>query len=642
MPSEPEPESPRLERPIFLVAPAGSGATYLFELLAGSPSIWTAAADLDEGPAIAEMPALLPANRGWDSDRLTSTDAVAPVGARFRERIGARLTDAAGTPADHAATGLRLLDANLRNALSVPFLDAVFPRAVFVYLYRDPRESIEVTLEGWESTQRVSYADLPGWEGPPWSYLLTPEWRGLAGRSLPEICVQQWTMATRILLGDLESLAPGRWCVVDHAALAAEPERELERLAEFAGIEAPPGPVAMPDDDSGIRELRRFAEIDPVADQAFELAERARETIADPAQERAAEPVDLNSPTTSPLRSVNSSNLVDILDQLQSSLLVSTYQTGKIVAVRKDGDGVNTHFRQFENPMGVDMRGGRLAIGTKSQVFEYHNVPSLSQKLEPAGKHDACFVPRRSHYTGDIRIHEIAYAASDLWLVNTRFSCLCTLDNRHSFIPRWRPPFISKLAAEDRCHLNGLAVVDDEVRYVSMLGTSDEAGGWRENKARGGILMEVGSNEVVASGLSMPHSPRWYRDQLWVLESGEGAIGRVDLDTGEVETVAELPGFTRGLSFAGPLAFVGLSEVRESTTFGGLPLTGRLEERQCGVWVVNIETGQTIAFLRFEDLVQEIFAVVVLPGMRFPEIAEHGSKAVDMTYVLPDAALADT
>ena len=321
-----------------------------------------------------------------------------------------------------------------------------------------------------------------------------------------------------------------------------------------------------------------------------ELAGRARELIASPPPE--AKPVDLNSPQTSPLRSVNSSNLVDILDQLGSSLMVTTYQTGKLVCIRKDGTGVNTHFRQFESPMGLDLRGGRLAIGTRSQVFEYHNVPSVAAKLEPAGKYDACFVPRRSHYTGDIRIHELAYAGDELWFVNTRFSCLATLDQDHSFVPRWRPPFIKALAAEDRCHLNGMAVVDDEVRYVSMLGASDEAGGWRENKASGGLIMDVPSSEPVIGGLSMPHSPRWYRDQLWVLESGEGAIGRVDLDTGKVETVAKLPGFTRGLSFMGPLAFIGLSEVRESSTFGGLPLTGRLEERQCGVWVVNIETGR--------------------------------------------------
>jgi uncharacterized protein (TIGR03032 family) len=138
----------------------------------------------------------------------------------------------------------------------------------------------------------------------------------------------------------------------------------------------------------------------------------------------------------------------------------------------------------------------------------------------------------------------------------------------------------------------------------------------------------------------MPHSPRWYRDRLWLLESGQGTLAVADLDAGTVETVVELPGFTRGLTFAGPLAFIGLSEVREATTFGGLPLTGRLEDRQCGVWVVNIETGTVIGFLRFEDLVQEIFDVAILPGLQFPELAEHGSDVVNLSYVVPQAEVA--
>jgi uncharacterized protein (TIGR03032 family) len=174
------------------------------------------------------------------------------------------------------------------------------------------------------------------------------------------------------------------------------------------------------------------------------------------------------------------------------------------------------------------------------------------------------------------------------------------------------------------------------VRYVTALGESDDPGGWRSDKAHGGILIDVESGETVVSGLSMPHSPRWHRDRLWLLESGEGTLAVADLESGTVETVCELPGFTRGLAFAGPLAFVGLSEVREATTFGGLPLTGRLEERQCGVWVVNIATGKVVGMLRFEDLVQEIFDVELLPAS-FPEIAEHGSDAVTEAFVVPEA-----
>ncbi len=340
----------------------------------------------------------------------------------------------------------------------------------------------------------------------------------------------------------------------------------------------------------------------------------------------------------SPYRSVSSGPFGELLAQLGSTVLASTYQTGKVVAVRAIDGQVNTHFRPFEAPMGMAYRKGRLAVGTRTQIWDLRNVAQLTDRLEESERHDACFVPRRIHYTGDIRVHDVAWAEDELWVVATRFSCLATLDEDHSFVPRWRPPFVTALAAEDRCHLNGLATVDNKIRYVTALGVSDTAGGWRENRADGGVIMDVESGEVVAAGISMPHSPRWHRNRLWVLESGEGALSVVDLTTGRLETVARLPGFTRGLALVGPLAFVGLSEVRETATFGGLPLTTRLEDRQCGIWVIHIETGATVAFLRFEDLVQEIFDVTILPGFRFPEIAEHGSDPIVNGFVVPSMA----
>jgi uncharacterized protein (TIGR03032 family) len=237
--------------------------------------------------------------------------------------------------------------------------------------------------------------------------------------------------------------------------------------------------------------------------------------------------------------------------------------------------------------------------------------------------------------TGDIAIHELAFAGGELWLVATGFSCLATLDADHSFVPRWTPPFVSALAPGDRCHLNGLAVVDDSVRYVTALGQTDEPGGWRAGKASGGVIVDVPSSEVVVAGLSMPHSPRWHDGRLWVLESGKGELCVVDLETGRSETVVELPGFTRGLTFAGRTAFVGLSQIRESSTFGDLPLVERLEERLCGVWAVDIERGVIEGFLRFDDLVQEVFDVALLTGKRYPEIAEPGSSAVASSFELP-------
>lgn len=342
-----------------------------------------------------------------------------------------------------------------------------------------------------------------------------------------------------------------------------------------------------------------------------------------------------------PLDSVYTSNLPGILSHHGISLAVSTYQAGKVIFVRADNGGVNTHFRSFNKPMGITGDGNRLTIGGANTVWTYRDMPGVAHKLEPPGKYDACYLPRRVHVTGDIDIHELNYAADgELWIVNTRFCCLCTLDADHSFTPRWRPHFVSQLAPDDRCHLNGLAMASGRPRFVTALGETDSAGGWRANKRSGGLLMDVQSDQVLLRGLSMPHSPRLYAGRLWLLESGQGSLAWADLPNQTWHTVATMPGFTRGISFVDRLAFIGLSQVRETATFSGIPLVERLTERTCGVWVVNIETGETVAFLRFESGVREIFAVQVLPA-RFPELLEFGDERINRSYVIPDAALAD-
>jgi uncharacterized protein (TIGR03032 family) len=346
--------------------------------------------------------------------------------------------------------------------------------------------------------------------------------------------------------------------------------------------------------------------------------------------------------TEAALCSVHTTNLPALFAQLQISLLVTTYQAGKVIVVRSEGGVLNTHFLALAKPMGLAADRVRLSIGGARQVAEYWNVPAVAQKLAPAGTYDACYLPRRLHVTGDIDVHEMAYdSQGELWVVNTRFGCLCTLDAAHSFTPRWRPPFVSALAPEDRCHLNGLGMVQGRPRYVTALGEADTAGGWRANKANGGLLIDIERNETVLRGLSMPHSPRWYQDRLWLLESGQGSLAVVDLHRRTWRTIAQLPGFTRGVDFVGPLAFIGLSQVRETAVFSGIPLVERLKERTCGVWVVHIETGTTVGFLRFEAGVQEIFAVHVLQGARFPEILEWHDERLAHSYVLPDEAMAE-
>jgi uncharacterized protein (TIGR03032 family) len=177
-------------------------------------------------------------------------------------------------------------------------------------------------------------------------------------------------------------------------------------------------------------------------------------------------------------------------------------------------------------------------------------------------------------------------------------------------------------------------------RYVTALGTTDAPAGWRDDKAHGGVLMDVPSGELVCRGLSMPHSPRLYAGRLWACESGAGTLGLVDRETGRYEPVAAVPGFTRGLDFAGRFAFVGLSQVRESAVFSGIPITERLaeHERTCGVAVIDIVTGQVIGLLRFEDAVQEVFAVAVLPR-RYPELVNEDESLLANSFVVPTDAL---
>jgi uncharacterized protein (TIGR03032 family) len=365
----------------------------------------------------------------------------------------------------------------------------------------------------------------------------------------------------------------------------------------------------------------------------------------DEAGPKAEEPGEAaREPASSSLRAVHTQNFPQILRKLGASLLVTTYQAGKLVIVRDEGDHLNTHFRSFQAPMGLALLGNRLAIGTSVQVWEFVDVPDVTAKLEPPHRHDACFLPRGCHVTGNIQIHEMAWGqGEELWVVNTRFSCLCTLDRSASFTPRWRPRFVTALEPTDRCHLNGLGMRDGRPYYVTALGATDAPGGWRENKAHGGILMDIATGEILAQGLSMPHSPRWHAGRLWVCESGTGTLGAIDLGAKRYQAVASAPGFTRGLDFAANLAFVGLSQVRESAVFSGIPITERLKEteRTCGVCVVDLNTGEPIALLRFEEGVQEIFAVQVLPNRRYPELINDDPKVLENSFVVPDAALAD-
>lgn len=327
----------------------------------------------------------------------------------------------------------------------------------------------------------------------------------------------------------------------------------------------------------------------------------------------------------------HSPGIPELLESIGATLLVSTYQAGKLAVLRSLGGKLSLLLRTFDKAMGLAIAPDRLAIGTNYQIWTLWNSPSVAAKLNQlpdyasGPPHDSCYLPRSCHLTGAIDVHEMAYAeradgGHELWLVNTHFSCLCTLDERFSFVPRWQPPFVTALVREDRCHLNGLALRNGKPAYVTCFGRTDSHEGWRPGKRDGGLLLDVPSGEVIASGLSMPHSPRWHDGRLWLLDSGRGRLLTVDLATGKAECVIELTGYTRGLAFAGKYALIGLSKIRDKANFGGVEVAEKFAERPCGVAVVDVAAGTLVGMIEFVGGIREVFDVQLLPGTRWPAV----------------------
>ncbi|MFO0899982.1 MAG: TIGR03032 family protein [Pirellulales bacterium] len=341
------------------------------------------------------------------------------------------------------------------------------------------------------------------------------------------------------------------------------------------------------------------------------------------------------SPTVA-LREVRyraSEGFAEVLARIGGCLLVSTYQAGKLVVIGLHAGQVAVGLTNFEQAMGIAVGDDQLAVGSRGRFWFLRRTPGIGPQLEPAGRFDQCWITRSCQVTGPVDGHELAWLPNDgkgeLWITNTLFSCLCTLDDQHSFVPRWRPPFVSRLAAEDRCHLNGLAAAHGQVRFVTAFGETDTAEGWRPGKATGGCLIDVPASEVVARGLCMPHSPRVHANKAWLLESGQGSLGLVDLARGAIEPVCMLPGYTRGLALVRGTAFVGLSKIRETATFGGVPIAERREELVCGVAVVDLASGRQEAAFQFLTGVDEIFDVQFLLGARFPAIVGPHAQEED-------------
>lgn len=332
-----------------------------------------------------------------------------------------------------------------------------------------------------------------------------------------------------------------------------------------------------------------------------------------------------------------SRGFTDWLVSTSASLAFTTYQGGKVffLGVRPDGK-LAVFERSFPRCMGLAVTpdARTILMATQVQLYRFDNILPVG---EWQGDFDAVYAPHQTWITGDIDIHDIGIGADGRPVfANTLFNCLATTSEGHSFRPLWRPPFISALIPEDRCHLNGLAMEDGRAVYVTCVSRSDISDGWRDRRTDGGVVVDVASGEVVASGLSMPHSPRLYEGRLWLVNSGTGEFGWVDPTDGRFIAVAFCPGYARGLTFIGGFAVVGLSRARENRTFAGLALETALQrhdaDARSGLLVIDLASGAITDWVRIEGVIDELFDVATLPSIRNPSAI--GIKGSEIRRVL--------
>ncbi|BFM39587.1 TIGR03032 family protein [Synechocystis sp. LKSZ1] len=349
------------------------------------------------------------------------------------------------------------------------------------------------------------------------------------------------------------------------------------------------------------------------------------------------------STLTQPQEDISSSStFLPWLTTENISLALTTYQTHRLFLIGVQPDGRPSCFKRvFDHAMGLYPTANGLFMGTKDKIWQFEN---LLGSTETCQGYDCLYVPQQIHELGDLDIHDLVVdAQGQIIFVNTQYNCLATPDpSTGSFRTLWQPPFISKLVPEDRCHLNGLALVAGQPRYVTAVSRSDVIDGWRQKRDSSGIVMDITRNEILTTGLSMPHSPRYYQDKLWLLNSGQGEFGYIDPNNGQFEAITFCPGYGRGLAFWKDYAIVALSRPRDQT-FAGLSLDRRLAEKEadprCGLVVIDLNTGHIVHWMWIDGIINELYDVQVLPNIQCPAVlSQRPEPGQDLRLLLKTRA----
>ncbi|MBL6671013.1 MAG: TIGR03032 family protein [Flavobacteriaceae bacterium] len=311
------------------------------------------------------------------------------------------------------------------------------------------------------------------------------------------------------------------------------------------------------------------------------------------------------------------------------TLTISTYQAGRLFLIgSQDGKHLDVQSVRMRKPMGISVYNNRLAVACLNSVEIYASNDQIGRNIPFSfQKYDSFYVPRMNYVSGHLDLHDLHMHSKGIFGVNTQFNCISAFSIEHHFTPIWRPSFIDAIVPEDRCHLNGMAVHNDLPVYVSALSSGNEEGDWRKDITSTGVIINVNTNEILAEGLSMPHSPRIIDDDLFFIESAHGAITRYNRKAKSFKTFASTGAFSRGLDNVDNLLAVGRSKARESSkTFQ--KISREIREKPCGIDLFDLSSGKKLAWLNFGSVVDEIFDIRFINGRKN---AMYGMKGTD-TY----------
>jgi len=367
---------------------------------------------------------------------------------------------------------------------------------------------------------------------------------------------------------------------------------------------------------------------------------------------------------------MNSEKFSKILKDFKISLAITSYHSNRLFFLKSDNVNIKISSYKFKSPMGLYIDKDKLTIGTYTQIINFkRNDKVLNQiqngslddetkytskilekdkekmkqwrnnrekELKIIKEADTLYHLINSVTTGMINIHDIAWEDNKIWMVNSTFSCLSTLDQNYNFIAEWKPAFITNLVAQDKCHLNGMAMVNGKPKYVTTFNKSNDKDFWKKEREHNGTLIDIDTNEILLNNLIMPHSPKYYQNNIYFSEAGTGIVFKYNLETKEKEEIVKLQGFTRGIAFYDTFMFIGLSQVRSSDIQNPLPLTLMYNQTFSGVWIINLEDNSEVAYYRFEDDVEQVYDINIIENSINPELLNDDNGLLEHIFDYKD------